>query len=539
MADLFYRTEDIKLDDVPKYFVETQSDRDIVNALKGHNPIILSGSRGVGKSFLLRVAEVELQKEMPQNHVFPVYVTFSKSSLIITKVEQQFQHWMLARICSRLVRALEHGGLIGAFPKSVSILSGGGSGASPTDKLAIERIADAFEESWKQPAGTVDIKGLPSIDEFKDAIEDLCHDLGLRRVVVLIDEAAHIFLPEQQRQFFTLFRDLRSPYISCKAAVYPGVTSYGETFQPIHDATMLSLDRDVLGSNYVANMREIVEKQAESGLIAEIARHGENFAILAYAASGNPRVLLKTIARAPRVAAQQVNEVIREYYRNDIWAEHSTLPEKYPGHQILIDWGRQFIEGEVLPDLQKKNMQYLENQQSPQSTCFFWIHRDVPQPVKEALRLLAYTGIVKEHASGMKATRSEIGTRYAVNLGCLFALDATPTTTALRIAKNLTPKRMSEFGANHAAYQSLLKAVPTLSEADVGEVLRRQLSKSIAVLDITEWQRDQLRELDLTTVGDVLHATETKLQKRPYVGEVRSRRMRNAAVAAVYEYLSG
>jgi len=97
MADLFYRTEDIKLDDVPKYFVETQSDRDIINALKGHNPIILSGSRGVGKSFLLRVAEAELLKEMPQTRVFPVYVTFSKSSLIITKVEQQFQHWMLAR----------------------------------------------------------------------------------------------------------------------------------------------------------------------------------------------------------------------------------------------------------------------------------------------------------------------------------------------------------------------------------------------------------------------------------------------------------
>jgi hypothetical protein len=540
MSDLFYRTEDIKPDDVQKYFVETQSDRDIINALKGHNPIILSGSRGVGKSFLLRVAEAELTKEMGQNQVFPVYLSFSKSSLIITNVAQQFQHWMLARICSRLVRALEQGGHVGAFPKSVSILSGGGMGGSTvTGKLAIERIADAFEESWKQPAGTVDLVGLPSIDAFKDAVEDLCRDLRLRRVVFLIDEAAHIFLAEQQRQFFTLFRDLRSPYISCKAAVYPGVTSYGDTFQPIHDATMLSLERDVLGPNYVATMREIVEKQAESRLMAGIASHEGNFRILAYAASGNPRVLLKTIAKAPRVAGQQVNEVIREYYRTDIWAEHSTLPEKYAGHRTLIDWGRRFIENEVLPDLQRKNAQYLENQQSPQSTCFFWIHRDVPQPVKEALRLLAYTGIVREHASGIKATRSEIGTRYAVNVGCLFALEATPTTTALRIARHLTPKRMSEFGANHSAYHALLAAVPTLSEADVGEVLRRQLSKSIRVLDITAWQRDQLLKLGLMTVGDVLHASETKLQERPYVGEVRSRRMRNAAIAAVYEYLSG
>jgi hypothetical protein len=437
------------------------------------------------------------------------------------------------------VRALEQAGLVGAFPKSVSILSGGGNAAGPSGPLGIERIADAFEESWKQPTATVDLRGLPSIDAFKDAIEDLCSELKLRRIVFLIDEAAHIFLPEQQRQFFTLFRDLRSPYLSCKAAVYPGVTSFGETFQPIHDATMLSLDRDVLGSNYVATMREIVEKQAESGLITEIARHGENFAILAYAASGNPRVLLKTIAKAPRVAAQQVNEVIREYYRSDIWAEHSTLPEKYAGHRTLIDWGRQFIESDVLPDLQKKNTQYLSNQQLPQSTCFFWIHRDVPQPVKEALRLLAYTGIVREHASGMKATRGEIGTRYAVNLGCLFALEATPTTSALRIAKNLTPKRMSEFGVNHASYQSLLSAVPTFEEAGVEEVLQRQLIKAIDVLDITEWQRGKLRELGLTTVGDVLHASETKLQEIAYVGEVRSRRMRNAALAAVYEYLSG
>lgn len=541
MPDLFYRTEDIKPDDILKYFVETNSDRDIVSALKGHNPIVLSGSRGVGKSFLLRVAEAELTNEMAAgNRVLPVYASFNKSSLIITKVEQQFQHWMLARICSRLVRTLERSGLIGAFPKSVGILSGGATNlTSSTGKLAIERIADDFEESWKRPASTVDLSGLPTIDEFKDAVEDLCRDVGLRRVVFLVDEAAHIFLPEQQRQFFTLFRDLRSPFISCKAAVYPGVTSFGETFQPIHDATMLSLDRDVLGSNYVTTMREIVEKQAESQLMAEIARHGEHFAILAYAASGNPRVLLKTIARAPRIAAHQVNEVIREYYRTDVWAEHSTLPDRYSGHRTLIDWGRQFIESELLPDLQKKNAQYLDNQQQPQSTCFFWIHRDAPQPVKEALRLLAYTGIVREYGSGMKATRGEIGTRYAVNLGCLFALEATPTTAALRIAKNLAPKRMSEFGANHPAYQPLLTAVPTFSETDVGDVLKQHLAKQIDVLDITQWQRDRLRELGLATVGDVLRASETKLREIAYVGEVRSRRMRNAAIAAVYEYLSG
>ena len=63
--------------------------------------------------------------------------------------------------------------------------------------------------------------------------------------------------------------------------------------------------------------------------------------------------------------------------------------------------------------------------------------------------------------------------------------------------------------------------------------------KSIEVLDITEWQKQKLREMKLETVVDVLKATETELQEAWYVGEKRSRRMRNAAIVAVYEYLSG
>jgi hypothetical protein len=544
MTEFFYRTEDIKPEEIPTYFVETRRDREILTALKGRNPIVLAGSRGVGKSFLLRVAQSELLATLQKDRILPVYVTFSKSSLINTSDPNQFEHWMLARICARILRDLSKNGLLGADPASIAILTGERAGCpSPTK---IERIADAFEESWKQPAVAVNLEGLPSVETFKDAIEDLCESLGLGRIVLLIDEAAHIFLPQQQRQFFTLFRDLRSPYLTCKAAVYPGVTSFGETFQPIHDATMLALERNVLESDYVDNMREIVEKQAQSELMSEIARHGQNFAILAYAATGNPRVLLKTLNRSGKVTNQSVNEVIREYYRVDIWAEHSTLPEKYSGHRTLIDWGRNFIERDVIPDLHnRKNTAFLQTESDPttdghqRSTCFFWIHRDAPQPVKEALRLLAYTGIVSEHATGIRATRSEVGTRYLVNLGCIFAVDANPTRTAFQIAKSLDPRRMSEFGANHSAYQSLLTAVPAFSEPEIGDILRRQLAKSIDVLDITDWQQKALLQRNLPTIGDVLHASETSLQQIAYIGEKRSRRMRNAAIAAVYEYLSG
>ena len=537
MSEFFFRTEDIKPEEVSAYFVETSKDREIINSLKARNPIVLEGSRGVGKSFLMRVAEAELLDKFPSERVFPVYESFTKGSLIHTSDPYQFQHWMLARLCSRIIRSLAKKGMLSVMPASLSILAGEKTAPVQIEKTKMECIAEAFEESWKNPGGAVDISGLPSIDAFKDAMEDICSTLSISRFAIFIDEAAHILLPEQQRQFFTLFRDIRSPHVTCNAAVYPGVTSYGETFQPAHDATMLKLDRDILADDYVSNMREIVEKQADSALMTNIAQNGQNFSLLAYASSGNPRVLLKTLARAPKVSSQQVNEVVREYYRTVIWSEHSTLLEKFVGHEDMISWGRRFIEDVVLPELQKKNVQYLANDRN--STCFFWIHKDAPQSVKYALRLLAYTGIVTEHASGIKATRGEIGTRYAINLGCLFALEARPANTAFPIAANLTPKRMSEYGANHPFFQELVASVPNFAESDLSAVLNRQLEKSINVLDITDYQAECLHGLGLDTVGSVLRATETKLQQAYYIGEVRSRRMRNAAIAAVYEYLSG
>ena len=536
MSDFFYRTEDIRPDEVLDYFVETQQDRTIIESLKNRNPTILVGSRGVGKSFLLRVAQRELIKSFEKERVFPVYVSFVRSSLLLSSDPEQFKNWMLAKVCSSIIRALNQAGLLGGVPKSVNLLAGQAV-SNTLGPTVIENIADAYENSWRSPSSEVNTDGLPSIDELKDALEDLAESLEIRRFVLLIDEAAHIFLPEQQRQFFTLYRDLRSHCVTCNAAVYPGVTSYGETFQPVHDATMLSIDRDVLSSEYVDNMREIVQKQADSSTLTSIAQNGKNFAILAYAATGNPRILLKTLARAPRVNSAQVNEAIREYYRNEIWAEHSTLSEKYSGHKKLIDWGRNFIESHVLPEIKSKNEQYLHSEKS--TSAFMWVHRDTPAVVKEALRVLAYTGVVVEHASAIKASRGEIGNRYLVNLGCLFAQESMPANLAFEISKALTPKRMTEYGANHGAYKVIVESSSVLDNVNVALALEVQLEKPIEVLDITPWQKEKLTQLGMITVREVLNATEEKLKEAQYVGDVRARRMRNAAIAAVLEYLSG
>lgn len=530
MRDFYYRTEDIRPDKILKYFVEIEEDRDIVDALKGRNPSMLVGSRGTGKSFLLRVAEAELRRDFDTGRVFPVYATFEKSTLIQTSDPDQFTHWMLARLAANLVRSLSR-----YFP-TFDDLRLPIARTDPGEKESrIELIAASYEDSWTH-GKPIKISGVevPSAESFKDAVEEICIALDIDRIAFFIDEAAHILLPPQQRQFFTIFRDLRSPYLTCNAAVYPGVTAFGDAFQRSHDATFLSLTRNVLAREYIDRMREVVEKQADSETLGTVARSTENFELLAYAASGNPRLLLKTLSRARNLSASEVNGVIRSFYRSEFWNDHTMLSDKYSPYKIYVDWGRDFLENDVLPKLRERSAS------GRVTTAYLYVDKNAPKAVSHALDLLEYTGILIEHEPGIRGTRSGVGTRFLVNLGTVFATLSVPTREGLPLVKGLSIKRFAEYGANYSSFIQLQEAVSVLpQDAETSPVLSDQLKKDIDILDITDWQKEKLRELDLTTLGDVLRATDQQLQEAYYVGEIRSRQMKNAAQAAVFEYLTG
>lgn len=530
MSDFKIRTETIKPTKILDYFVETKEDRSIIERLKSDAPVILVGSRGVGKSFLLRVAEAELKRDIDKLKVLPVYVSFTQGAVLQLTDESQFYHWMLAKLCSSFIRSLKKAGFV--LPNSLL------SGSDEDQEVYLSHLVTEFEGSWKPgQAQNIDSHLLPTIDDFKDAIEDICEEAGIEAINFFIDEAAHILRPAQQRQFFSLYRDINSPYINCNAAVYPGVTSFGDYFQPIHDAIFINLERDVSSAGYVENMRHMVEKQADSRLLGRIAQNANNFSLLAYAANGNPRVLLKTLVRAPSVSSREVNTVVKEFYKSDIWEEHSLLADKYAGFVEFINWGRDFVEEHVLPEIKQKNDTYLSNDKK--TSCFFWIHKDTPEKIKKALGLLCYTGIISLHSDAVKATRSGVGARYSVNMGCLLSLENTPASTGSSIVRNITIKRMTEYGANHPTYSSLETDLDDFDDQTISSALDEQLGKSVDFLDLPEWLIDALKGLSLNTIKDVLEASEATIQNAYYVGKVRSRYIKNEATSAVFEYLSG
>ena len=111
MTELFLRTENILQEEILKLFVESPPEREIVEKLKSRNQIVLEGGRGTGKSFLFQVAVKELDDSFKERKFLPVYTTFMASTLLATQDENQFRHWMMAKIIRQLLKKIRKSGL--------------------------------------------------------------------------------------------------------------------------------------------------------------------------------------------------------------------------------------------------------------------------------------------------------------------------------------------------------------------------------------------------------------------------------------------
>ncbi|RZJ83634.1 MAG: hypothetical protein EOO20_22455, partial [Chryseobacterium sp.] len=339
------------------------------------------------------------------------------------------------------------------------------------------------------------------------------------------DEAAHVFRPEQQRQFFSLYKDLRSPFITCNAAIYPGVTYFGDSFEPIHDCIFKKLDRNIKDPDYLKYFKDIVFKQADAPLKKTINENGELFNTLALCCGGNPRILLKTIQDLIKFNTQTSNTLIKDFYRGQIWGEHTELGEKYKGHKLLIDWGRDFLENSVIPAIERYN-QSRKDRNLDESSIYFWIHKDAPETVKESLRLLSYTGVIRKIDNNIRATRSELGSRFEVKYGCIIALQANPVNESLEFFKSISINKFPEFGKNHVSYSKISNLSDTIDdEITFKESLENMLKKPISVLQLlTEWQKEKLNEIGIITLEDLHSKTESDLIDKIYnVGPARAR----------------
>jgi len=208
MSDFKLRTASIKDSEIEELAVTSESDKKIISALKSSEPCLLEGSRGTGKSFLMKMAQLSIDKSELKS--ISVFLSFNISSLVNTNDDLQFYHWMLAKTLRALMNKLRKNGLkISSYTRN--LLSNDILDDSIKIENNLKHIVKRFENSYKNNEN-IDIKALPDIEDVKEAVSEICEEHHLDRIYFFFDEAAHVFRPEQQRQFFNLFKDLRSAY---------------------------------------------------------------------------------------------------------------------------------------------------------------------------------------------------------------------------------------------------------------------------------------------------------------------------------------
>ena len=559
-------------------FVESQRERDLIDKLKGPGAHLLEGPRGVGKSSLLKKAELELDDEFSENRVLGVYVNF-KASLLVESASEDldfdpFLCWVMAK-------------LIGAFHKKVRKLQWLTSGVIREKYARVLGIStnvryDAIEEIVR------DLQNLATASSHKrqelvrnlaenevsqitinmegaaNFISQVLNDHDVPRVNFLFDEAAHTFDEHQQERFFSFFKLLHGGPVALKAATYPGVTAYGRNFEDGQDAIRLNFSstkenseasRDQLRKQF----RSLLGKRVSPRKFGTLVRRGEALDLLVLLSNGNPRAFLQSVSKwsdSGEYSKRSALAASNDYVSTELVNYHMGLKRRLPRFSSHIELGMALIKGHIVPELQFKNEG--KGDDPKVQTVYFTIESIIPQKILRAIELLEYSGFIFAKSVVKTAGRKQ-ASRYALHLGV--AANEKVFHSKFSRDPDLAIKKLSltdyrEFYASDPRFQQLKEDYPStetcpnghLRETDgrfcptcgekfgISNVILDLLNDSVDYLFLTEFLKNSLKgSLEAHTVGEVMELTESDIKQAWMIGDVRAKLILNAAE----EYISG
>lgn len=304
------RTESLDEETIREYFIN--KDRDKTARMLDMEQYLIEGSRGVGKTMLMRNAELEAKTKFERDSVLAVWISFEESLRIerirILSAEDvdPFLQWTMGKILLEVLNKI-----IELRPRYIDEISERLANLFGIDNSLqkqkynqyiellnnyVEALEKADIENSEQvvdiaPSDKL-IEILDNPSSFKDFLLKLISDFNLKRMVLFFDEAAHVFSDEQQVKFFTIFKSLRDSKIACKAAVYPGITNYGKYFEKNQDAKELKISWSIFEEDDIQYIKKILKKRIQTydkELWNLLTINADIVRILCYASNGNPR----------------------------------------------------------------------------------------------------------------------------------------------------------------------------------------------------------------------------------------------------------
>lgn len=483
-AELILACEDFPREDFEKYHCFYKYEENIISQLVAHGPVLLKGGRGTGKSALMMEASRRL---VDNESACGIYLSLRHLSLLRSRGEIYEKEFL--RILNDAIR-----------------------------KTATEDYS--YDFSCEQ-----DLYGVQKeLINFSEHIR--------KRIVLFFDDAAHIGRETGLEEFFDIFRTLSSSAVSCKAAIYPGVTRFGTRFDVYNDAKIIDISRHYGQTGFKDFFHEVMKlrypRQTEeveffSSISAEDVAEFLGMAVL-----GNVRSFIKGCSllfeKDSKISLVILSETLLSLSSDFFWPMIEEIKYKIGVYEPLMDSCMDIAE-----------IIYKECGEKKATT--FIMHRNLVNKFSKPLEILEYAGFISKREASRGMKQGGRGTRYAINLcNTLEKVAGTRLTRELYQEWKVSKVEDVQFSANSMAFSGIV-----LPEVDINrnigileldiETLRKS---NIFPYGLTEDKIQRLREHGYGKVGELAEATEEQLMGIYRIGDKTTQRIKNVVDQAIW-----
>lgn len=480
--------------------------------------------------------------------VFPVYVNYSHSLALEPLFHSQanalklFRQWVLLKIILGASESLKEA-------------------ETPTDpefihQAQLAKLIIRDLEKGNSPE-SLEVESSPS--ELLELLEGILSKIGRARCVLLLDDAAHAFSIEQQREFFEIFRQLRSRKVACKAAIYPGITSFSHSFNVGHEAEIIEAWYDPAEEYYIPLMKEIANKRLGDEIKAKLGSGFDEYVtLLALAASGQPRGFLNMLsevigdAKNPKALTRRKTLNAIDSYASYVDGVFRALADRLPRYKHFV------ITGEGVKSVILSLCNEFNKPKPPERrTQAFGVKEPLNSKLEKIFQFYEYAGIVRRLKSH---SRGKIGSyqRYQFHSAMMIAGNGLGLgqnfSTADRIKSlsnfdaheycKISPSKLlkdqveslalnlpacTNCGADRASAEQkfCMKCGSKLTEASLYIEL---LQKPISTLSIPKKKIEGIaKHTKLKTIQDIVLDEDQSLLAVPRIGRIWSARITNLA----------
>jgi hypothetical protein len=463
----------------------SSSEERVIRKLIAHGPVLIRGGRGSGKSAIM----IETHRRIRQynsEQVFSVYVSLRYLPLLKSDGEQYQRHF-----CEWLSRAI-------------------------IEQAEREHYESIFPVSY-------------TIDQLQQALGDFASALG-RRIVLLMDDAAHIGREKPLSDFFDIFRVLSTSLVSCKASIYPGVTKFGVRFDVFNDATIVDVIRDERSPDFTRFFVDVIG--ARYPFIRDMSFSQsltlDAFAnILGRAVVGNMRAFVfacRMFEENDSIGLPEVNQALLKLASDYYWPLIEEVAPKLGPYEALVSPSQTLAEAIFSYSGQKIATSII-------------VHKDFVSRFAKLFEILEYVGFFSRRDASKAMKSGGRGTAYAVNLCNLTEKIPNSRVTSDIISNWTSPT--SEPAEIHVSSNVLSGLVmPSIADDhDLGILLKPIdiLAKSKAYpYGLTAMRIANLKQAGIQSVNDIAEATDEELLRIESIGDGFLRRIRDTVNQAIW-----